>query len=205
MTLVLHISPSASPIDRADPVQALRSATQAQHTLLDSSLPLARPDAGLADYLQHLAVLQGWMAELAPLLARTPWGGGYLQALRDDLDEAGDAGTSALASVADAAGDPAADVPGDGSLAYALGVAYVVEGSQLGGQVLLRRLRQAGLAHGLRYLEGRGAATGAHWGAFLKALRASLTEPADVAAACAGAHWAFDTLLARFRRLGVLA
>ncbi|KQP17639.1 biliverdin-producing heme oxygenase [Pseudorhodoferax sp. Leaf267] len=174
-------------------MHALRDATRSLHHLLDSQLPLARPDAGVADYLSHLRVLRGWLLALAPLLQPTGWGQGYLQALDADLAQAG--AVAAPVTAAAPADDPA----------FALGVAYVVEGSQLGGQVLLRRLRQSGVDHGLRYLQGRGEATGAHWGAFLKALRARLTQPAEIAAACRGACWAFEDLLARMRRAGLLA
>jgi heme oxygenase len=80
----------------------------------------------------------------------------------------------------------------------------VVEGSQLGGRVLLRRLRDVGVPHSLRYLEGRGAASGSHWTEFLTALREALASPQAIACACDGARWAFDILLTRYRRLGLL-
>lgn len=183
-------------IATADPVQALRSATQALHQQLDSQLPLAQdlPDAAeaLRRYHQHLSVLHGWLQTLAPMLQVAGWGQTLLPALRADLSCAGH-GTATASPL------PAHDA------AFAWGVAYVAEGSQLGGRVLLQRLRQAGVVAPLGYLQGRGAATGAHWSAFLQAARAALAAPADTARACEGACWAFDDLLARFRRLGLLA
>lgn len=179
-----------------DPVQALRSATQALHAQLDSQLPLAQPvDAtqSLQRYHQHLCVLHGWLSDLAALLQRVGWGQGLLEPLRADLADAG------------LAGAPAGQArPPSDSLAGAWGVAYVVEGSQLGGRVLHQRLRRAGVDAPLRYLEGRGAGTGAHWNGFLQALRAALVQPADVAAASAAACWAFEDLLARFRQAGAI-
>lgn len=175
-----------------DPVQALRSATQALHARLDSQLPLAQPaDAtqSLHHYHEHLRVLHGWLSDLTPLLQRAGWGQGLLEPLRADLADAGLAGAPA----------GRASPPPD-SAAAAWGVAYVVEGSQLGGRVLHQRLRRAGVAAPLRYLQGRGAATGAHWNSFLQALRAALLAPADVAAASAAACWAFEDLLGRFRQ-----
>jgi heme oxygenase len=176
-----------------DPVQALRDATQALHTL-----PLARPaDAAqsLRHYHDHLRVLHGWLLDLAPALERSSWGRGHIVALRADLADAGLAGEPA------GQGEP----PAGGGTGQAWGLAYVVEGSQLGGRVLYQRLRRAGVTAPLRYLEGRGPGTGAHWNSFLHALRAALVAPDDVAAACAGACWAFEDLLARFRRHGWVA
>lgn len=181
-----------------DPVQALRDATEALHAQLDSQLPLAQPaDAmrSLQHYHDHLRVLHGWLLDLAPHLQRVAWGDGLLQPLCADLADAG--------LVGEPAGLAAPPVPRDP--AHAWGVAYVVEGSQLGGRVLLRRLRQAGVSAPLRYLQGRGADTGARWNAFLQALRVALASPGQQAAACAGACWAFEDLLARYRRGGWIA
>ncbi|WP_326533230.1 biliverdin-producing heme oxygenase [Pseudorhodoferax sp.] len=178
-------------------MQALRDATQALHAQLDSQLPLARPaDArqSLGHYHGHLRVLHGWLQDLAPLLQRAGWGLDPLEPLRADLAEAG------------LAGDPpgqAGPLPGT-DIAHAWGVAYVVEGSQLGGRVLFQRLRRAGVQAPLRYLEGRGPGTGAHWNGFLQALRTALAQPAEVQAACQAACWAFEDLLARFRRQGMV-
>ena len=185
----------------ADPVQALRAATAEQHALLDSQLPLAREGTGLDEYLQHLSVLHDWLLQIAPVLRQAPWADAYLDAVARDLAESGidPYSPSSAATQAHAGRAPA---PADA--AYAMGVAYVVEGSQLGGRVLLRRLRDGGVPHSLRYLEGRGAATGSHWTAFLTALRVSLATPQALASACEGARWAFDILLTRYRRLGLL-
>lgn len=182
-------------------MQALRTATARQHALLDSQLPLAREGAGLPEYLQHLRVLHDWLLQIAPVLRQTHWADPYLHAVAKDLAESGIdpfAGASAAESYA---GRVAAPV----DASYAMGVAYVVEGSQLGGRVLLRRLRDAGVPHSLNYLEGHGATTGAHWMTFLTALRSALSTPRAIASACEGACWAFDILLARYRRLGLLA
>ena len=84
--------------------------------------------------------------------------------------------------------------------ARAWGVAYVIEGSRLGGQVLYRRLAEPLAPHPLRYLQGAGGQTGARWRAFLESLRAALDTPARIQAACDGAAWAFERLLQLSRR-----
>ncbi len=58
----------------------------------------------------------------------------------------------------------------------ALGAAYVIEGSTLGGPVLLARLRESGLllqrsAGGARFLSGYGAHNAAMWRGFRTALQ----------------------------------
>ena len=79
--------------------------------------------------------------------------------------------------------------------AFGWGIAYVIEGSQLGGQVLYRRLVDAMAPHPLAYLQGAGRGTGARWTAFLADLRANVDTQAQIDAACDGASEAFDLLL----------
>ena len=79
--------------------------------------------------------------------------------------------------------------------AYRWGVCYVIEGSQLGGAVLYKQLRDALAPHALRYLSGDGVPPGPRWKHFIEAMRASVREPADIKQACAGAVDAFDSLL----------
>ena len=172
-----------------DPVQALRQATQARHALLDSLLPLGHAGAGLDDYLNHVRVMRDWLAGLSPCLAATGWGAGGLDAACRDLGQSVPAASPSR-------------VAADGR---AWGTAYVVEGSRLGGRVLLTRLRKAGVDHPLHFLQGEGSGTGARWARFLAALRAALRTPADTDAACAGACAAFDDLLARMRDAGLVA
>ncbi len=80
--------------------------------------------------------------------------------------------------------------------AWRWGACYVIEGSQLGGAVLLRRLREPLAPHPLHYLGGEGAGPGPRWHAFVAALRAAVRTPHEVERACAGACDAFDRLIA---------
>lgn len=59
---------------------------------------------------------------------------------------------------------------GKASLAYALGYAYVIEGSTLGGRVILKHLNQTlNLGeNGTRFFAGYGAETGSFWKGFLQ-------------------------------------
>jgi heme oxygenase len=86
--------------------------------------------------------------------------------------------------------------PDDASAAYRWGVAYVVEGAQLGGAVLYQRLHEAMAPHPLRYLRGNPAGPGPRWRAFMLALKEHVTTEEEIADACTGACGAFDRILA---------
>ncbi len=185
-----------------DALSSLRSATAEMHTRLDTQLPIAREDAGLADYLQHVGFIASWLEEIDHLRERADgWPAGWAEAQRGRrariaCDLAG-AGTIAVASPANIAA-PLSLPPG-----FGWGVAYVVEGSQLGGQMLYRRLRERLAPHGLQYLAGDGS-TG-QWPRFMAALRSDITTDARLQGALDGAAWAFASLTARFEHAGVVA
>lgn len=191
-----------------DALQALRHATAERHALLDAGLPVGRADASLADYLDHVQALAAWLQALWPALqglqVHAPGFGfapaGRLSALREDLAHAQPAtppwpapsATTALCLEQALARHPAqAD-------AVRWGLAYVVEGSQLGGQVLHRNLAPRLAPHPLRYLQGDGAGTGARWKAFMGLLRTHVASPPAIAAACDGALAAFQGLQAHY-------
>lgn len=195
---------SAPPAAASDALAALRRATQERHARLDAGLRIARPEATLDDYADHAAALRTWLAALAPELQQlaaqeprfAPDLERRLRALDDDLRDAGRAtGQPANASAATQteirhALDQAPLTPD----AVRWGMAYVLEGSQLGGQVMHRQLAGRLAPHPLRYFQGRGADTGAAWKAFLALLRAHLDSPQAIAAACLGANAAFAGL-----------
>jgi heme oxygenase (biliverdin-IX-beta and delta-forming) len=79
--------------------------------------------------------------------------------------------------------------------AYRWGVCYVVEGSQLGGAVLYKRLRAQLAPHPLHFLGADGAPVGPRWQQFVHALRVSIVTDEARARACEGAVDAFDSLL----------
>ncbi len=85
--------------------------------------------------------------------------------------------------------------------AFALGVMYVIEGSSLGGRVILKNINTV-LGHdahsGGSYFTGYGGQTGSHWKTFL----ASLIDFANLhnteAEIIEGANFAFDAISAHF-------
>jgi heme oxygenase len=200
-------------------LQALRSATAALHTLLDSNLRIGQADAGVADYATHITLLAAWLQALEPHLNALNAGGlGFdfspssrRQALQADLQD-----LQHFQHLQGPTAQPHGAAPGTGAapsvaashqaaLALALhptqadavrwGFAYVVEGSQLGGQVLYRQLAHRLAPHPLRYLQGDGAGTAARWRQFVAMLREQVASPAAVQAACDGAVAAFKGLM----------
>jgi heme oxygenase len=74
----------------------------------------------------------------------------------------------------------------------ALGAFYVVEGSTLGGRVILRELSAGGVADpALRFLDPYGPDAGSMWRSLLAVLEREGAEPDHVAAMCRGASHAF--------------
>lgn len=180
-----------------DVLAALRTATASRHERLDSGLPLSAPLPTLDDYAAHLAMVRDWLAPLERWLAG--FGDGpqadpalpataRLALIQADLAEPGMPEVAPLR--------PAAAWPADASAAYRWGVAYVIEGSQLGGAVLYGKLIGPLAPHPLRYLRGDEGGPGPRWRAFMQALRARVTSSAEIAEACAGACAAFDAILA---------
>jgi len=184
----------------ADPLAALRAATASRHDTLDSGLPIGAPDASLQDYARHLRMLQAWLTPLQAWLAGFDDGPRFDHAQRlalidADLRDPGMPDASAIVPSVVPAAAPS-PWPRNASPAWRWGVSYVIEGSQLGGAVLYQRLAGQLAPHPLRYLKGDDAGPGPRWRAFMQALRANVTTPAEIAEACAGACAAFDSILA---------
>jgi heme oxygenase len=181
-----------------DVLAALRAATAERHAELDAHTPLAAAQVDLAAYGAHLRLLEQWLAPVPAWLdsfsdgPRLP---DYLGAIRADLDHAALATSTAIA-----APQPVAAWPAPASAAYRWGVCYVVEGSQLGGAVLYKRLAPALAPHPLAYLRGAGS-PGPRWQQFLAALRTHVVDADQIDDACRGARDAFDSLIALNRIL----
>ncbi|MCD0501801.1 biliverdin-producing heme oxygenase [Bordetella petrii] len=209
-TWILHLPPT--PVRAAshaahDSVHAwLRAGTAERHARLDQNLALAQPHAGLSEYLAHLQALYAWLQPLEALLWELPWPDTLCAAERRDKSGwiASDLAHAGLPPPDERCTDlPVPRAPD----AYALGVAYVIEGSQLGGRILARQLaeRMPGASGSpLRYLNGYGPRLGPLWQVFLTHLNAELHDADTRAQALAGACDAFDTLTRWFQSRDVL-
>lgn len=189
----------------ADVLRALRAATHALHEALDSQLPIAREDASLADYAAHLRALRPWLESVRQALAGAGDPGldrvarrteRRLAALMLDLEDA----SAAPAAASFAPLDAHRLVDGARDPAFAWGLAYVLEGSQLGGAAMHKRLGPRLAPHPMRYFQPVDAPEGlaAQWKDFVAQLAAALRDPAAVDAARRGAVAGFETLMPRF-------
>ncbi|CUJ05245.1 Heme oxygenase [Achromobacter xylosoxidans] len=176
--------------------QVLRDGTRERHEILDQGLGLADGDVGQARYLAYLRALLGWLEPVEqqlwqlgwPAAMRAPERDGKSALIRADLRDAGDSGAVPRC--------PAAPTPRAAD-AYALGVAYVVEGSQLGGRFLAKRLESVSPPLPLRYLRGYGEEVGPLWKVFL--LHLDSAARGQETQALQGARDAFDSLTAWLR------
>lgn len=205
---------TSNPPDIAHVLRPLRAATHTLHEALDSRLPIARDDASLADYADHLRALRPWLQAVRDALAASGVPGlersarrtdRRLAALALDLDDLGaPTACSERDNTSDGLGprlaEEAAREP-----AFAWGLAYVLEGSQLGAMAMHKRLAPRLAPHPMRYFQPVDAACGlaAQWKDFVAQLGAALADPAAVDAARRGAVAGFRSLMPRFGLQGL--
>jgi len=185
-----------------EPLKALRQATHERHRALEAGLLVARKDIGQAIYVDYAAAMLGWMEPLESTLWNRAWPAELEAHARADksawlkvdlraagLDERDLPRCSPLTSTNSISVSDKTD-----ELAFWWGVAYVIEGAQLGGQVLLRRLGDRLSPIPGRWLRGYGAYTGQRWLTLVRLLNRSLDGAPQLALACRGAQTTFDHL-----------
>ena len=171
----------------------IRDATASAHRALEEKLEIGRADAGESAYGRYLRAVLGWLEPLETALWSGLWPDaigaaartGKVAWIESDLRARGMTGSDLAALPRQT------KLPPLSSLAHRFGVAYVVEGSQLGGQTLLRRLGPR-LAHSARFLEGYGRETMPRWRAFMAAIDANLVTREDAEIAAENARATFD-------------
>ncbi len=86
---------------------------------------------------------------------------------------------------------------------FAMGIMYVIEGSSLGGRVILKNISSAlgfDEANGAKYFAGYGPVTGSRWKKFLDVLVSYEEENSNEDEIIAGANHAFDAIAAHFTK-----
>lgn len=162
--------------------QRLRAETAAAHAGLERVMALDDPALTAARYGAALQVLQAIRAGWEPGVEALCPGSTGPQAAWLAAD---------LASLGLDPVPPAPPLPLT-TAAEAWGVRYVLEGSALGGRMLLRSLAPLGFTadRGARTFAGRGEATGAAWRGFL----VELEQVEDASGVLRGAALAFSAL-----------
>ncbi|HWO21551.1 MAG TPA: biliverdin-producing heme oxygenase [Kofleriaceae bacterium] len=180
-------------------LRRLKSETAALHARAEQYVRILDADATAADYHRYLVAMHGYHAPLERGLAAHEGlaAAGFEAPLRQKralLEQD-------LAQLSAGRGQCAHDcprLPALGSLARATGVAYVLEGSTLGGRYVLAKLPPALAAlrgRATAFLEGYGDATGARWRAFGDVVARAIGSPADEDEAAEGACEAFARLI----------
>jgi heme oxygenase len=171
-----------------DALAALRAATAAQHAAVELSSGFDGA-ATTETYRDHLRALSAWLGEACAVLdGEDEIERSLASRVRTRLARLA-ADIAAVGACVPEADRAAASPPGPVTRAARLGVAYVVEGAQLGRAAVRGRIRALGHAPPARYLD---AAEPNVWPRFVATLRAELDDEAAIADACRGAAWAFD-------------
>ncbi|MGY2050346.1 biliverdin-producing heme oxygenase [Methylobacterium sp. JK268] len=178
----------------------LRAETQGAHARVEALSGLPGTIRSRADYAACLAALLSVWGPIEGDLARWPdWTALGL----DPLARA--RGPLLAADLADLAAGPAPAVALAPSTAFAeaLGRLYVLEGSALGGKLILADLRARSdldLGAATRFFGGHGRAAGRLWAELRAALDAfGARHPEEAAAVIRGAQDAFAAFAAAFR------
>jgi heme oxygenase len=189
---VSSIPAAATPLS-----QQLKSETADSHRAVEARLGLPYSIAGLAQYRDCLTAFYRLYRPLEQVLAGfREWPAlgidigerAQTPRLHSDLQELG-VDPSQLCDA------PAASLPHLPGFAHALGALYVLEGSTLGGQIILRHLRQVlgdRIAGADAFFSGHAQQTGTMWNSFRASLDAYGTQsPETTPDAIAGAESTF--------------
>lgn len=150
--------------------ERLRAETRDLHDRIEASVRIGGEGFTKTDYVTFLASTYGFVAPCETALRRRELGA-VLADLEDRFKEARLAGDLVACGVSPGSVPRCTELPPLETTADALGYLYVLEGSSLGSQILVRQVHDAlGDSVPLAYLTGYGSRTGAMWQSFKRAL-----------------------------------
>lgn len=193
--MIFEREPSSRRGGSRDILARLKLETAAEHAQIEAATRIMRPDIGLPDYREYLERTYGFYRPVEQMLERI----GVWPAL--ELDGAArvklpllerdlmllerDPSTLPLCAALPQLG---------GGLPEAVGCAYVLEGSTLGGRVISRHVQtRLGPQVPHRFLDAYGAGIGERWQAFRAALRWFADSRDTENRIIAGARQTFET------------
>jgi heme oxygenase len=182
----------------------LREATRAIHDDFETGLKIAAPGAGRDDYLVFIGAMYGWLQPFETQLWQAGWPAHMAPEARSHKSSwlEADLRTAGLEEAAIAQLPRADSTLHLASAAQRIGTAYVLEGAQLGSQLLSRTLGPRLAPWPARWLAGYGEQASAYWLAFRKEAELHLEDDAARAEAAAAARAAFSTLAQWLRERG---
>lgn len=185
--------------NKSEFIKALRTKTMPAHKQLEEvplSARIVSPDVTKSEYAQYLeqmyAVNNDVEKNVYPLLKNVV----------ADVDSRNKAHQIEADLKVIGEGSLPADSPitanrSEMSEAFALGVMYVIEGSTLGGRVILKNIQPAlqyTEENGATYFGGYGANTGKYWESFMQVLTNYPEDEATEQEVIAGADYAFSAI-----------
>ncbi|HEY3838485.1 MAG TPA: biliverdin-producing heme oxygenase [Bryobacteraceae bacterium] len=179
-------------------LEDLKRSTADRHRAIEAVVPLTSPSltvACYADYLEHLLpfylniearlkALPGLASAVIDIAER--W---KSESLVADLHSLGRSGSSAA--------NATCITPDIHTLPQAFGCLYVLEGSTLGGEILVRIVRKRlgeQVAGTTRFLDSYGPRIRSKWQCLCQAIESRVQQPADRDIAIRSAQATFDTL-----------
>lgn len=190
--------------DPSTGLSELREATRDIHAAFESELKIAMPNAGRNEYRLFIEAMWGWLSPFEDALWRSEWPehfdahsrNGKRTWLLEDLRVAG-LNDEEIARLPVAACDLDLD-----SQASRFGIVYVLEGSQLGSQVLLKRLSPLLAPWPTRWLRGYGVDVGRQWRSFIHSIDMHLSDSTSRRIAAQSARHTFASLQSWFSLRG---
>ena len=169
----------------------IKEATKKAHLDLEKKviqkMKAIRSDADYADFLKHFyayfskvehAIAPYITAQLLPDHAERR----NSVYLKNDIEELG----------FDVTELPAATAPKIANTLEALGALYVMEGSIMGGPIIVKMLEKGGITKGVSFFSGYGEATGIMWGKFVAVMNEKAVNEDDEALAIQAADDTFN-------------
>lgn len=170
---------------------SIKEATKEAHLNLEKKvvqkMKAIRSDADYADFLKHFYAYFNQVEQaIAPYIttALLPDHAERRNSsyLKQDIEALG-------ANVNDL---PSATAPGINNTIQALGALYVMEGSIMGGPIIVKMLEKFGITKGVSFFSGYGEATGQMWGKFVAVLNAQANNEDEEQQAIAAANDTFS-------------
>jgi heme oxygenase len=169
---------------------SIKEATKDAHLQLEKKvvqkLKAIRSNQDYADFLKHFYAYFNHVEKvIAPYITKEVLPD-YAQRrnslyLKNDIEALG----------ADVKELPATTVPAITNTIQALGALYVMEGSIMGGSIIVKMLEKGGVTEGVSFFSGYGEATGQMWGTFVGVLNGQARTEADEAQAIETANATF--------------
>lgn len=170
---------------------SIKEATKEAHQNLEKKVVLKmkaiRSDADYADFLKHFYAYFNEVEQAIAPYINTGLLPDYAERrnsayLKKDIEELGGS-TNDL---------PAAQAPKITNTIQALGALYVMEGSIMGGPIIVKMLEKFGITKGVSFFSGYGEATGQMWGKFIAVLNAQAKNETEEVQAIATANDTFS-------------